>query len=45
MRDRPGDLGEAHGERLDVEPAAGEQPRDAGQQTGLVLDEEGQHVA
>ena len=37
-------LGDAHGEGFDVEAATGEQPRDAGQQTGLVLDEEAQHV-
>ena len=45
MRERPGDLGVADGEGLDVEAAAGEQPGDAGQQAGLVLDEEAQHVA
>ena len=33
------------GEGLDVEPAAAEQRRDAGQDTGLVLDQHGQRVA
>ena len=40
----PVDLGVADGERLDVEASAREQARDAGEQAGLVLDEEGEHV-
>ena len=43
----PGDvrvLGLAHRERVDVEPAAGEQRGDPGQDAGLVLDEDGQGV-
>src|SRR6188472_3044900 len=37
-------LGGAHRERGDVEPAAGEQPRDAGEHAGLVLDEHRERV-
>src|SRR3954451_21889843 len=40
-----GVLGGPDGEGLDVEPAAAEQRRDAGQDTGLVLDQDGQGVA
>ncbi|BDZ63302.1 hypothetical protein GCM10025877_02400 [Agromyces mangrovi Wang et al. 2018] len=36
----PLDLRVADGERLDIEAAAGEEARDAGEQAGLVLDEE-----
>src|SRR3954453_1530279 len=40
-----GVLGRADGERLDVEAAAAEQRRDAGQDTGLVLDQDRERVA
>src|SRR3954469_1192167 len=38
-------LRRAHGEGLDVEPAAAEQGRDAGQDTGLVLHEDRERMA
>src|SRR5699024_5483153 len=34
-----------HGQRVDVEAAAGDEPREAGEHTRLVLDEDGQRVA
>jgi hypothetical protein len=37
-------VGGADREGVDVEPASREQPGDAGQDTGLVLDEDRQHV-
>ena len=38
-------LGLADGQAVDVEPAAGEHPRDVREHAGLVLDEGRQHVA
>jgi hypothetical protein len=40
----PVDLAVPDGEALDVESAAGEQPRDAGEKARFVLDEEAQNV-